>query len=144
MRLVHGTCVEIEGVGVLIIGPPGAGKSDLALRLLDADARLVADDYLEVVASDGTLLATPPAAIAGLLEVRGLGIVKLPYLEQCHIDLCVELVEPGAVARLPEQSTVIYEGIEIPRLALAAFEVSAVAKVKLAARAVRDGIVLTE
>jgi HPr kinase/phosphorylase len=144
MRLVHGTCVEIEGVGVLIIGPPGAGKSDLALRLLDADARLVADDYLDVEASDGALVATPPAAIAGLLEVRGLGIVRLPHLERCRIGLCVDLVEPGSVARLPERTTATYEGIEVPRLALAAFEASSAAKVKLAARAVRDDIILTE
>ena len=144
MRLVHGTCVEIEGVGVLIIGPPGAGKSDLALRLLDADARLVADDYLNMEASDGVLVAVPPPAIAGMLEVRGLGIVRLPHLERCRIGLCVELIDAGDVPRLPAKSTATYEGIEIPRLALAAFEVSSAAKVKLAARAVRDDIVLTE
>ena len=145
MLLVHGTCVAIDEFGVLIIGPPGSGKSDLALRLIDAGARLVADDYLYVEASGQELLAAVPDTIAGMMEVRGLGIVTLPYLDTCRIRLCVELVEPADVPRLPKRgATATYENIAIPSLALAPFDASAAAKVRLAVRAVRDGIVLTE
>ena len=145
MLLVHGTCVDVEGIGVLIIGPSGSGKSDLALRLLDAGARLVADDYLWLEASGGTLVASVPETIAGLLEVRGLGIVRHAYRDTCIVRLCVELVDLDDVPRLPsEGQTTSYEGVAIRQIALAAFEASTVAKVKLAAQAVRDGIVLTE
>ena len=145
MLLVHGTCVEIDGIGVLIIGPSGAGKSDLAVRLLDAGAWLVADDYLWLEASDGELVAAVPETIAGLLEVRGLGIVRHAYRDTCIVRLCVELVDVKDVPRLPpEGQTISYESISIKHVALNAFEASTVAKVKLAVRAVRDGIVLTE
>ena len=145
MLLVHGTCVDVEGIGVLIIGPSGSGKSDLALRLLDAGARLIADDYLWLEAAGGDLVASVPENIAGLLEVRGLGIVRHSYRDTCIVRLCVQLVDLDDVPRLPpEGPTTSYEGIAIKRIALAAFEASAAAKVKLAAQAVRDGIVLTE
>ena len=145
MLLVHGTCVDLDGIGVLIIGPPGSGKSDLAIRLIDAGARLVADDYLWLENADGGLVAAVPESIAGLLEVRGLGIVKLSYRDTCAVRLCVDLVAPDEIDRLPAAGqSASYEGVEIRRLALEGFEASAVAKVKLAARAVRDGIVVTE
>lgn len=145
MLLVHGTCVAIDEFGVLIIGPPGSGKSDLALRLVDLGARLVADDYLYVEASGQELLATVPDTIAGMMEVRGLGIVTLPYLDTCRVGLCVELVEPARVPRLPKSGRMTtYENLDIPSFELSPFEASAAAKVKLAVRAVRDGIVLTE
>jgi serine kinase of HPr protein (carbohydrate metabolism regulator) len=145
MLLVHGTCVDLDGIGVLIIGPPGSGKSDLAIRLIDAGARLVADDYLWLENADGGLVAAVPESIAGLLEVRGLGIVKLSYRDTCAVRLCVDLVAPDEIDRLPAAGqSARYEGVEIRRLALEGFEASAVAKVKLAARAVRDGIVVTE
>jgi HPr kinase/phosphorylase len=145
MLLVHGTCVAIDEFGVLIIGPPGSGKSDLALRLVDLGARLVADDYLYVEASGQELLATVPDTIAGMMEVRGLGIVTLPYLDTCRVGLCVELVEPARVPRLPTSGRLTtFENLDIPSFELSPFEASAAAKVKLAVRAVRDGIVLTE
>ena len=145
MLLVHGTCIEVDGIGVLIIGEPGAGKSDVALRLLDAGARLVADDYLWLEASDGELVAAVPETIAGLLEVRGLGIVRHSYRDTSIVKLCVELVEPKDVPRLPpEGQTISYEEIAIKHIRLAAFDASTVAKVKLAVRDVQDGIVLTE
>jgi len=145
MLLVHGTCVDINGIGVLIIGPSGSGKSDLALRLLDDGARLVADDYLWIEASGAELVASVPETIAGMLEVRGLGIVRHSFRDTCVVRLCVELVEAAEVQRLPPRGQVIsYEGIAIKHVRLDAFEASAVAKVKLAAQAVRDGIVLTE
>ena len=75
---IHASCVAIGGKGVLILGDSGAGKSDLALRLIDDGAKLVADDRTELYAARGTLCARAPKSIAGLIEVRGLGIIALP------------------------------------------------------------------
>jgi HPr kinase/phosphorylase len=92
---IHGSCAARDGVGVLLTGAPGVGKSDLVLRLISRGFVLVADDRVEI---DG-LDARPPAALAGLLEARGLGIVKLPYLAPVRLVLAVELARD--VPRLP-------------------------------------------
>ena len=81
--LVHGTVVAIEGEAMLLRGPPGAGKSDLALRLIDGGARLVADDQALLRRADNQVLARAPAAIAGLIEVRGVGILRVDPAEAC-------------------------------------------------------------
>src|SRR5580704_6943367 len=92
---IHGSCASRTGDGVLLIGPPGAGKSDLLLRLLARGFELVADDRVDIV--DG--VASPVPALAGLLEVRGLGIVRLPHVASARLALVVEL---GSTAiRLP-------------------------------------------
>lgn len=93
---IHGSCVARAGEGVLLLGPPGAGKSDLVLRLLDHGFALVADDRVDI--HDG--FASPPAGLAGLLEVRGLGIVALPHAERARVVLAVELA--AAATRLPQ------------------------------------------
>src|SRR5271154_890830 len=92
---IHASCVAREGAGVLLLGRPGAGKSDLALRLLEVGFALVADDRVDI--RDG--LARAPEALAGLLEVRGLGIVRLAHVSAARVVLAVEL--GGEVARLP-------------------------------------------
>lgn len=98
---MHGSCAAREGMGVLLTGPAGSGKSDLVLRLLSRGFSLVADDRVEVTG----VLARPPANLAGLLEVRGLGIVRLPYLAEARLALVVELtadtVRMPAPARHP-------------------------------------------
>lgn len=148
MIRIHATCVSVSGAGVLIRGPSGAGKSDLALRLVDAGALLVADDVVELVRgpggacsgpdgdASGRLLARAPAALAGLLEVRGVGILPVPHLDAVTLALVADLLPPGRPAeRLPEPATVTLAGVALPRIALAPFEVSAVAKLRLAAAA---------
>lgn len=84
-----------DGDGVLLIGPPGSGKSDLALRLLHHGFTLVADDRVDIDAG----IATPPAPLTGMLEVRGLGIVRLPCTPSARLALVVEL--GGPLERLP-------------------------------------------
>ncbi len=141
-RLIHATCVAIDGadgpLGVLLRGPPGAGKSDLALRLIDRGARLVADDQCELRCQDGAagtrLVARAPASIAGVLEVRGLGIMEVPSLAEAPVALVVDLVDPERVERLPAAATEEILGLELPRLALNAFEAAAPAKLHLALR----------
>jgi RNase adaptor protein for sRNA GlmZ degradation len=125
-------------LGVLLRGPPGAGKSDLALRLIDRGARLVADDQCELRCQDGAagarLVARAPASIAGVLEVRGLGIMEVPSLAEAPVALVVDLVDPEKVERLPEDATEEILGLELPRVALNAFEAAAPAKLHLALR----------
>ena len=132
MQRVHATTVEIEGRGVMIRGPSGGGKSDLALRLIDRGAVLVADDQTELTREGDVLVARPPATIAGLVEARGLGLVRLPYRERSPVALVVDLVPAAEVERLPPPETVALLGVALPRLALAGWEASAPAKVRLA------------
>ena len=95
---IHASCAARDGAGVLLLGPPGAGKSDLLLRLLDRGFELVADDRVEIEADQ----ARAPATLAGLLEVRGFGIVRLPYRAVATLFLAVELAADGdAMPRLP-------------------------------------------
>jgi serine kinase of HPr protein (carbohydrate metabolism regulator) len=132
MLLVHGTTVEIAGSGVLIRGPSGAGKSDLALRLIDGGAGLVADDQTELSLQDGRLIARCPDTIAGLLEVRGVGLVRLAHRNFAPLGMVVDLVPAAEVERLPAPLMAVYFGVEVPLLRLSAFEASTAAKVRLA------------
>ena len=139
MLTVHGTCIELSGVGVLLRGAPGSGKSDLALRLIDGGARLVADDRVTLAVRGQDLIASAPSAIAGRMEVRGIGIVAVAVAAAPvpALGLVVDLVAPETVDRLPEQAECEYLGIAIPVVSLAPFESSAAAKVRLAVRCTR-------
>jgi serine kinase of HPr protein (carbohydrate metabolism regulator) len=127
---LHVTSVAIDGRAVLIGGPSGAGKSDLALRLIDRGAILVSDDYTIVAPSKATLLASPPATIAGKMEVRGVGILTLPFVSEARVALLVDL--GGAPVRLPEPAVRIVAGVALPVVSLAALEPSAPLKVEAA------------
>jgi HPr kinase/phosphorylase len=139
MIRVHGTSVALDGAGVLLRGPPGAGKSDLALRLIDAGAALVADDQTELRRTGTGLRMSSPAAIAGLLEVRGVGILRVPSVPSAILRLVVNLVPSEAIERLPEPGRCLLLDCAIPEIALAAFEASAAAKLRLALGAVAAG-----
>lgn len=138
--LVHATCVALKSSGrnwqgVLLRGPSGAGKSDLAARLIETGARLVADDQTALVRQQRKLIASCPKTIAGLLELRGVGIVKLgraQLLARVAIALLVDLVPPKRIERLPEPARETVLGLELPTLALTPFEASASAKLRLA------------
>lgn len=128
---VRGTTVAIDGRGVLITGPSGAGKSDLALRLIDRGARLVSDDYTEVQLDGTGLVASPPATIAGKIEIRGVGIVEMDYVIGVRLALVIDL--SGEVARMPKADEgVTVEEIALPVLRLSAVEASAPIKVEMA------------
>lgn len=136
---IHASCVELGGTGVLLLGESGSGKSDLALRLIDAGARLVADDRTELRRDGTRLIASPPATIAGRMEVRGVGIVPLAHVAECAVGLAVELVAPDRVERLPSAQSRAWLGIDLPLLALDPFEASAPAKIRLAVREASRG-----
>jgi serine kinase of HPr protein (carbohydrate metabolism regulator) len=134
---VHATAVALwTGAGAgwraaLLSGPPGAGKSDLALRLIGRGWRLVGDDYVHLFASGGALFARPPGTIAGRIEVRGLGVVAACPLGLARVGLAVELVrEP--VERLPDPASRVFDGVAVPLLRLDPREASAVEKVAAA------------
>lgn len=109
---IHASCVVCGGAGVvfgtpadggvLLLGNSGSGKSDLALRLIAMGARLVADDRCEVFFDGAALCARPPRTIAGLIEIRGLGVVLLPFVPEARIVLVVR-TSGDHLQRLPEQ-----------------------------------------
>jgi HPr kinase/phosphorylase len=123
-RRLHGSCVARDGEAILVVGPPGSGKSDLVLRLLSRGFELVADDQVDI--TDG--VASCPAALAGLLEVRGLGIVRLPYRNRARLALIIELDGPTDRMPLPQQ----HPELELPVVHLDAATASAPDKVVLA------------
>jgi serine kinase of HPr protein (carbohydrate metabolism regulator) len=135
---VQATCVVVDGAGVLLRGPPGSGKSDLALRLVDEGAKLVADDGVELRRSGDAIIARlPPVApdsVRGRIEVRGLGIAPVPSVAEARLDLVVDLVPADAVERLPEPATAEFLGVKLSLLRLNGLEPSAPAKVRLAVR----------
>ena len=132
MQNIHASCVAIGNYGVLLIGPSGSGKSDLTLRLLDQGAKLVADDRTEIIAHRGRLFASPPANLAGLMEVRGIGIVKSSYVQEIEVKLIAQMVEHCDIERLPEIGHQSLEGIDITEVEVYPFEASAPAKLRLA------------
>lgn len=133
--LVHASAIAIDGRAVLLRGPSGAGKSDLALRLIDDGARLVADDQVELRRAGERVLVTAPAVIAGLIEVRGVGIVRLEAVADARLALLVDLVQSAEVDRFPETRCEDVLGLAIPAIALSPFEASAGAKLRFALRA---------
>lgn len=129
---LHASSVAIDGQAVLIEGRSGAGKSDLALRLIDRGAALVSDDYTLVVRRDGRLFATAPATIACQMEVRGVGIVQLPAVADVPVALIVRL--DAEVPRLPDRRVRRIADVAVREIALDPFPASAPLKVELALR----------
>jgi HPr kinase/phosphorylase len=127
----HATCVSIGGRGVLLLGPSASGKSDLALRLIDGGAVLVADDRVNLLAKSGQLLASVPVPIAGKIEARGVGILELPYVQDIPVALAIDLAQEKNRERLPEPAFFDCLGVRVPLLSLDAFEGSACAKIRL-------------
>ena len=129
---LHASTVAIDGRAVLIEGRSGSGKSDLALRLIDRGAALVSDDYTLVMRKDGVLRAKAPTTIAGKIEVRGIGIVDMPTVDDVPVALIVRLdVE---VLRMPERRLRRVAGVGVREIALDPFTASAAIKVELALR----------
>lgn len=135
---LHATSVMIGGRVLLLIGGSGRGKSDLALRLIDRGALLVADDYTDLAARDGVLYASPPARIAGQMEIRGIGIVDMAFAGEGPVALILDLDRaPDRMPDSPLPSTSLC-GLDIPVIAFSALEASAAIKAEQAL--VRHGL----
>lgn len=135
--LFHASCVARGAEAVLLLGPPGAGKSDLALRLIRDGWALVADDQVRLQATAGALQAAAPAALHGRIEVRGLGLFAgMPVANAPSVvRLVVHLEDRATVPRLPQPVSWHLDGVELPAVSLHAFDASAPAKVSLALEA---------
>src|ERR1700749_1174740 len=143
---IHATCILLSkagaafgapaNAGVLLLGKSGTGKSDVALRLIAMGAKLVSDDRTDLFIERGTLFGRAPAAIKGLIEARGVGIVALPFAAKARIALVVPLEHPKS--RLPQRE--FYQpprglSAAVPLIRLAPFEASTPAKIALAVAA---------
>jgi len=135
---LHSTCVAVGSHGVLLMGESGAGKSDLALRLIDRGAKLVADDQVELTRKGNKVVANAPKRISGLLEVREVGLFKVRPKRNVRILLAVHLVGQEWIERLPYPQMYECLGVSIPRLHLSAFELSAAIKLEMAVAALQD------
>ena len=152
MLNIHASCVLLAhageafdappDAGILLIGESGAGKSDLALRLIAAGAWLVADDRVDISVENTRLIARPPAPLAGLIEIRNVGIVTLPHAPEASIALVVQLGTAENLPRLPEREQYqppsgidLAEKLRPPLIRLSALEPSAPAKIAAAAAA---------
>jgi HPr kinase/phosphorylase len=140
--LLHATAVAIDGAAILLRGPSGSGKSDLALRLVDGGAQLVADDQTLLRRAGGRVLASAPPSIAGLLEVRGIGIVRLEATGPVPLVLIADLILSGDIERIPEPRFETILGLPVAVTDLAPFEASAPAKLRLLRRALAAGPLL--
>jgi len=132
--LLHATCVSFEKKGVLLQGPSGIGKSDLALRLIETGGVLVADDQVDLSAKAGNLLANAPEALLGKLEVRGLGIIEFPTTQNIPVKIIVDLVQRERVPRFPELDYLKILNVSVRRIFLSPYEPSCAIKIKTAVK----------
>lgn len=136
---LHATLVVLNGYGILLSGKSGSGKSDLALQLIEnKGALLVADDIVYVEKKVHKIIGKCAPDLAGMLEVRGVGIIKYPYIEEAAINLMINLLDDvKTLQRMPKKQTECILGLEIDKIDLYAKENSAVAKILAALRCVK-------
>lgn len=131
MDLLHANSIAFENKGLLILGPSGSGKSDLSLRLIEKGWSLVGDDYSKVWEEHEKLWAKPHENTSGEIEVRGLGIVKVPFIQKAQVlGLVYLVVDPKEVERMPELSNKTVMNVSLPFINLYAFEESTPLKIK--------------
>ena len=139
MENIHATSVDFDGAGILIVGKSAAGKSDLALRLIEnKGALLVSDDRTDLKPLNGQLVACCPKNIEGLLEVRGVGVVRQKFKAQSVVRLVVMASEKEDVERLPRPAFFENQGISVPSVRLCLLEPSAPDKVVVKLKSVLE------
>ena len=139
LKRIHSTSVVIDDNGVLILGDSGSGKSDLALRLIDNGATLISDDISICRKNLNNIYLYCPPEIKGLLEVREIGIITVPFVERIKLRLVVNL-KSNNNERFPKDSTYRILGIKIPIINIEGKNSSAVAKIKVKLNEIRETI----
>lgn len=145
--LLHASCVALGDDAILILGASGSGKSDLVLGLIDQPgygtgnslirARLVSDDQTVIERRGDALFATSPKPIAGLLEIRGQGIVAVDHMPEARLTLVVRLMPWADIERLPENTQINrIAGVALPEIAVDPLRVTAQARIRAALTAV--------
>ena len=135
MHRIHASAVAIDHQAVLLLGPSGVGKSDLALRLIDEGAELIADDIVVINSFRDQLTASPAPNGTGLLEVHGIGILRdIAYRQNIPIKIAFELDRSDGTERLQSASCFTIENIDIPLFKLNPMSCSAAAKVRALTR----------
>ena len=139
---LHGTCLSVNGEGILLLGEPGTGKSDLALRLIDETgygisespmrSKLVSDDQVIITRREDRLIASAPPAIHGKLEIRGLDIVALTTQPSVPLSLVVKLQKLSRIERLPGHATFDLLGVALPLVEIDGNSASAPARLRAA------------
>jgi len=131
---IHATAIKIKSKTILLIGDSGSGKSDIALRLIaEHNAKLISDDRVDVANIKGRLRATAPKTIKNLIEVRGVGIIKVSCCTKGFVDMVVKMTSAPLI-RMPSPSSICISGVDLPLLELNPFEASATAKLLAALR----------
>jgi serine kinase of HPr protein (carbohydrate metabolism regulator) len=130
-KTIHGTAIQDQGVGWLLSGPSGSGKSDLALRLMAHGAQLIADDQVTLWSTEERLWATCPMPIQGLMEVRGIGLIHRPFLTQAPIHGLIKLLPHHQIERFPSCEHMLLCGRAVPVHYVDPFEASALIKIRL-------------
>jgi Serine kinase of the HPr protein, regulates carbohydrate metabolism len=134
---VHGTSVSIDGDGVLFRGPPGSGKSDLALRMINFGAQLVSDDQVCLTRRNDNIFMSSPQIIRNSMEVRGIGIVNSIAQKEAPLILVLNMLPNNVANRMPIWHLCTFLDIKVPAVEFAPFEISAHLKVKLAVNLAR-------
>ena len=138
-KTIHATSVVIEDSGVLIVGKSGLGKSDLALRLIDSGATLISDDITICKKVDDSIFLFSPLQTRGLLEVREVGIMTVPYVDNIKLLLIVELVD-HEIERLPSKKIGKFMNLNISKIKIYGKNSSSVAKIKLKLNEIKDNV----
>ena len=128
---IHASCVEYQGKGILILGAPGFGKSDLCLKMiLNHGATLVSDDRVDLQKKEDEVFAAAPENISGLLEARGVGILRLPCLKKIKIFAVVQIIpEEEKLERLPQNEVYELMSVSLPLLKIKKFDPSGIEKI---------------
>lgn len=132
---IHGTSICYQQKGLLFLGTSGSGKSDLALRLIDIGASLIADDQTILTLNNQAIVLTCPEAINSKLEIRGIGIVKIPSLKSHQLNFVFQLKPYTEIERFPSNNWINILDQKIPYYEIDPFELSVMSKINFLLRA---------
>ena len=144
MFMMHSTAISLNGDGILIKGPSGSGKTDLALRLIESGGKLISDDQVIIKRKAKKLFLSSPEGLNGLMQLPGIGIVKVDHVQNIPLELVVKLQPYNVLEPFPINNQEFIEDFSIPSLNLYSFAISATAKIKIALDVQRNKIRLIE